>query len=76
MTGETLIACLTLPCSRTLPRMDETSVPTRGTPHYLYRAVDQDGKSVGSILFSERTMESAGTFLRKAVEKLVSAASG
>jgi transposase-like protein len=73
MSGETSIACLTLPCSRALPRMDETSVSIRGTPHYLYRTVDQDGKSVGSMLFSERTMESARTFLSKAVEKLGSA---
>jgi transposase-like protein len=49
-------------------RMDETSVSIRGEPHYLYRTVDQNGKSVGSMLCSERTMQSARAFLRKTVE--------
>ena len=48
--------------------MDETSVSIRGELHYLYRAVDQNGKSVGSMLCSERTMQSARAFLRKTVE--------
>ena len=48
-------------------RMDETSVSIRGGPHYLYRAVDREGKSVDSLLCSERTMAAAQAFLRKAV---------
>jgi len=48
-------------------RMDETSVSVRGRAHYLYRAVDRNGKSVGSLLRSEHTMEAAQAFLRKAV---------
>ena len=31
-------------------RMDETSVSVRGGRHYLYRAVDKRGKSIGSLL--------------------------
>ena len=50
-------------------RMDETAVSIRGEPHYLYRAVDGDGKSVHSLLCSERTTESAQAFLRKAVAR-------
>jgi transposase-like protein len=48
-------------------RMDETSVSIRGRAHYLYRAVDRDGRSVDSLLCNERTMEAAQAFLRKAV---------
>jgi transposase-like protein len=48
-------------------RMDETSVSIRGGPHYLYRAVDREGKSVDSLLCSERTTEAAQAFFRKAV---------
>lgn len=48
-------------------RMDETSVSVRGGPHYLYRAVDREGKSVDSLLCSERTTEAAQAFFRKAV---------
>ncbi len=48
-------------------RMDETSVRIRGRAHYLYRAVDRDGRSVDSLLCSEHTMEAAQAFLRKAV---------
>src|SRR5437879_1153991 len=50
-------------------RMDETAVSIRGEPHYLYRAVDGHGKSVHSLLCSERTTESAQAFLRKAVAR-------
>jgi transposase-like protein len=48
-------------------RMDETSVLIRGGAHYLYRAVDREGKSVDSLLCSERTVEAAQAFLRRAV---------
>src|SRR5688572_15485806 len=48
-------------------RMDGTAVSIRGGAHYLYRAVDRAGKSVSSVLCSERTMEAAQAFLRSAV---------
>jgi transposase-like protein len=47
-------------------RMDETAVSVRGGPHYLYRAVDKQGRSVDSLLCSERTTAAAQAFLRKA----------
>ena len=49
-------------------RMDETAVPIRGGAHYLYRAVDKQGRSVDSLLCPDRTMEAAQAFLRKATE--------
>src|SRR5262245_13341222 len=36
-------------------RMDETAVSVRGRWHYLYRAVDRNGKSVHSLLCEDRT---------------------
>lgn len=48
-------------------RMDETAVSVRGGRHYLFRAVDKNGKSVGSLLCSDRDMESAQTFFRAVV---------
>lgn len=48
-------------------RMDETAVSVRGGLHYLYRAVDKHGKSVGSLLCTDRGMEAAREFFRKAV---------
>lgn len=48
-------------------RMDETAVSVRGGLHYLYRAVDKNGKSVGSLLRADRGMEAAQEFFRKAV---------
>ena len=47
--------------------MDETAVAVRGGRHYLYRAVDRHGKSVASLLCSDRTMEAAQAFFRMAV---------
>src|SRR5208282_5525212 len=35
--------------------------------HYLYRAVDRNGKSVHSLLCRDRSFESAQTFFREAV---------
>lgn len=32
-------------------RVDETSIPVRGRWHYLYRAVDKNGKSVEFLLY-------------------------
>jgi transposase-like protein len=48
-------------------RMDETAVSVRGRWHYLYRAVDRDGKSVHSLLCEDRTVGSAQEFFRQAV---------
>jgi transposase-like protein len=47
--------------------MDETTVSVRGGLHYLYRAVDKEGKSVGSLLRADRGMEAPQEFFRKAV---------
>lgn len=48
-------------------RMDETAVSVRGGRHYLYRAVDRDGKSVASLLCHNRSTESAQAFFRSAI---------
>ncbi len=48
-------------------RMDETAVSVRGGLHYLYRAVDKNGKTVASVLRADRGMEAAQDYLRKAV---------
>jgi transposase-like protein len=50
-------------------RMDETAVSVRGGRHYLYRAVDRAGKSVASLLCTDRSMESAQAFFRSAVAR-------
>ncbi len=39
----------------------------RGGNHYLYRAVDRQGKSVEHLLFADRTRDAAQAFFRKAV---------
>ncbi len=49
-------------------RMDETAVSVRGGRYYLYRAVDRQGKSVGSLLCDNRDMAAAQAFFRGAVE--------
>jgi DDE domain/Arm DNA-binding domain len=49
--------------------MDETAVSVRGGRHYLYRAVDRRGKSVSSLLCTDRSMESAQAFFRAAVSQ-------
>jgi transposase-like protein len=48
-------------------RMDETAVNVRGGRHYLFRAVDKNGKSIGSLLCNDRDMESAQAFFRSVV---------
>jgi transposase-like protein len=50
-------------------RMDETAVSVRGGLHYLYRAVDKQGKSVGSLLRADRGMDAAKDFFRQAIAK-------
>lgn len=48
-------------------RMDETAVNVRGGRHYLFRAVDKKGKSIGSLLCDDRDTESAQAFFRSVV---------
>jgi transposase-like protein len=48
-------------------RMDETAVSARGGLHYLYRAVDKSGKSVASLLRTDKGMNAAQAFFREAV---------
>lgn len=45
-------------------RMDETAVSVRGGRYYLYRAVDRQGKSVGSLLCDNRDIVAAQAFFR------------
>jgi transposase-like protein len=49
-------------------RMDETAVPVRGGAHYLYRAVDKFGKTVDSLLCTDRGESSARAFFTKALK--------
>jgi transposase-like protein len=44
-------------------RMDETAASVRGGLHYLYRAVDKQGKSVGSLLRADRGRDAAKEIL-------------
>jgi transposase-like protein len=48
-------------------RMDETAVRVRGGSHYLYRAVDKHGKTVDSLLCTDRGDSSARAFFTKAL---------
>jgi len=48
--------------------MDETAVPVRGGAHYLYRAVDKYGKTVDSLLCTDRGESSARAFFTKALK--------
>ena len=50
-------------------RVDETEVVLGAQPHWLYRAVDRNGKSVHSLLCENRTIESAKAFFRTAVTR-------
>jgi len=49
-------------------RMDETAVPVRGGSHYLYRAVDKHGKTVDSLLCTDRSESAARAFFNKALK--------
>jgi transposase-like protein len=49
-------------------RMDETAVSVRGGPHYLYRAVDKHGKTVDSLLCTDRSEAAARAFFCKALK--------
>jgi transposase-like protein len=49
-------------------RMDETAVSVRGGAHYLYRAVDKHGKTVDSLLCTDRSESAARAFFSKALK--------
>ncbi|MGH8137069.1 MAG: IS6 family transposase [Steroidobacteraceae bacterium] len=49
-------------------RMDETAVSVRGGNHYLYRAVDKHGKTVDSLLCTDRSESAARAFFSKALK--------
>jgi transposase-like protein len=49
-------------------RMDETAVSVRGGAHYLYRAVDKHGKTVDSLLCTERGESAARAFFGRALK--------
>jgi transposase-like protein len=48
--------------------MDETAVSVRGGAHYLYRAVDKHGKTVDSLLCTDRSESAARAFFNKALK--------
>ena len=48
-------------------RMDETFVNIKGNWHYLYRAVDKQGRTVDFSLSKTRGIAAAKAFLRKAL---------
>jgi putative transposase len=48
-------------------RMDETYIKIKGKWHYLYRAVDKEGKTIDFMLSTNRDKESAIQFFRKAI---------
>ena len=47
-------------------RVYETYIPIRGKWHYLYRAVDKQGKTVDFLLRRDRGIAAAQAFFRKA----------
>src|ERR1039458_2203961 len=48
-------------------RVDETYISIKAKWHYLYRAVDNQGKTVDSLLRRDRGIDAAQAFFRKAV---------
>jgi transposase-like protein len=49
---------------RVRPSWNETAVPVRGGSHYLYRAVDKRGKTVDSLLCTDRSESAARAFFK------------
>jgi len=47
--------------------MDETYVKVKGKWHYLYRAVDKEGKTIDFLLTTNRDKLAAKRFLLKAI---------
>jgi transposase, IS6 family len=48
-------------------RLDETYLKIKGVNHYLYRAVDSEGKTIDFWLSEHRDKHSAHKFLKKAL---------
>ena len=48
-------------------RMDETYVKIKGVWHYLYRAVDKEGKTIDFMLSEKRDTAAARAFFAKAI---------
>jgi putative transposase len=48
--------------------VDETYVRVQGKWHYLYRAIDQDGNLVDSMLSQKRDMDAAQRFFHQALQ--------
>ncbi len=49
-------------------RVDETYLSIKGKWHYLYRAVDKQGKTVDFLLRPDRGIAAAQAFFRQALE--------
>jgi transposase-like protein len=49
-------------------RMDETCISIRDRWHYLYRAVDQYGKTIDFLLRRDRGIAAAQAFFRTAID--------
>lgn len=56
-------------CPRTADKwlMDEVVIRIRGKPHYLRRAVDQDGNVLDILVQSRRNAKAAKRLVRKAL---------
>ena len=50
-------------------RLDETYIKVKGVWHYLYRAVDKDGKTIDFLLTEHRDEQAAKRFLTKAIRR-------
>src|ERR671922_621351 len=50
-------------------RLDETYIKVKGIWHYLYRAVDKDGKTIDFLLTEHRDEQAAKRFLTKAIRR-------
>ena len=50
---------------------DEVQVKLTGRPHWLWRAVDQDGTVLDILVQERRTQEAAETFLRRVLRRVL-----
>ena len=50
-------------------RLDETYIKVKGVWHYLYHAVDKDGKTIDFLLTEHRDEQAAKRFLTKAIRR-------
>jgi transposase-like protein len=51
-------------------RVDETYIKVKGKWHYLYRAVDKQGRTVDFLLSNNRDKSAASRFFKKALERM------